>query len=223
MKQAYYHKAYRHRPLKKLITVLTAMLALAAGCAAQRGAGNPDGPTKGQRSVVYPSGDAINFPEDQVIKKPLQATTQWQTVTFEKPLQINLQGTMCLQLAVDVASYISPLDDHPLNSKCNTLECFQNSSGLRRLSDGALVRIEAVLIGDYGEQIRVQPVAYLYPYFDLSVMTVILGYAKDVNFRALPFPDGIRTITAMRIRSTEPFLVRYLWWGVLYEHSDSNE
>jgi hypothetical protein len=45
----------------------------------------------------------------------------------------------------------------------------------------------------------------------------------DKAGRHMPFPNGLRTITAMRIRSNELFLVRYLWWGVFYEHSDPNE
>jgi hypothetical protein len=41
-----------------------------------------------------------------------------------------------------------------------------------------------------------------------------LRYFKDVNAFAPPFPEGIQTFTSMRIRSTAPFRVRYLWWCV---------
>jgi hypothetical protein len=121
---------------------------------------------------------------------------------------------MGLHLVVDQTSYISTLDDHPLNPECNEPECFINAACLRRLSDGALVRPEAVLVGDNGEEVKVRPAGHLYPSFDKHVMTVILRTFKDVNSPSPPFPKGIKAFTAMRIRSTTPFLVRYLWWKV---------
>jgi hypothetical protein len=214
MKQAHINKACRHMPLKIIIAFLAATLALAAGCPAQQGPGRPEGPAADLQPVVYPSERFNKFPEDQVIKKELRVTTQWQTVTFDKPLQINRRGTMGLHLVVDQAPYISTLDDHPLNPECNKPECAIDAYSLRRLSDGALVRPEAVLVGDNGEEVKVRPEGHLYPYFDKHVMTVALGYVKDINSFAPPFPASIKTFTAMRIRSTTPFLVRYLWWKV---------
>ena len=149
-----------------------------------------------------------------MIKKELRVTTQWQTVTFEKPLQINRRGTMGLHLVVDQAPYISTMDDSPLNPECNKPECYKNAYSLRRLSDGALIRPEAVIVGDNGVEVTIRPEGHLYPYFDKHVMTVILATFKDVNSPSPPFPDGIKTFTSMRIRSTTPFLVRYLWWKV---------
>lgn len=164
----------------------------------------------GNRPVNYPEGRAIKFSEEQVIKKEFQVTTQWQTITFEKPLRINRQGLMGLHLAVNQQPYISTIDIHPLNDRSN----IENAYSLRRLSDGVLVKPEAVLIGDNGIEVRVRPVGHLYPYFDKYIMTVVLGTFKDANSPPPPFPEGIRGFTAMRIRSTEPFLVRYLWWCV---------
>jgi hypothetical protein len=43
MKQARDDKAGRHMVLKIVIVVLSATLALALGCAAQQGSGNPEG------------------------------------------------------------------------------------------------------------------------------------------------------------------------------------
>ena len=220
MKQAHDNNAFDPMPLKIIIAFLAATLALAAACTAQKDPGEPEVPAESLRPVIYPPEDLLEFPQDQMIKKALQVTTQWQTVTFEKPLEINRgEGRMGLQLVVDLASYIPPLVDHPLNSKCYTIECIRNSYGLRRLSDGTLIKIEAVLVGDKGEQIRIQPIGYLYPYFDPSVMFVILGYTKKANLSYLPFPEGIQTFTHMRIHSTEPFFVRYLWWSV-YDHPE---
>lgn len=200
--------------LKIPATVFIGILVLAAGCTAQEASGKPGAPAEGIRSVIYPPEGLNKFPEDQVIKKELQVTTQWQTVTFNKPLQINRRGLMNLHLVVDQAPYISIMDDHPLNPECNKPECAIDAYSLRRLSDGALVRPEAVLVGDNGEKVKVRPTGHLYPSFDLNVMTVALGYIKDVNAFAPPFPEGIKTFTAIRIRSTTPFLVRYLWWSV---------
>jgi hypothetical protein len=214
MKQVHDDKAGRHFSLKMVIVVLLATLTLALGCSAQQGSGDPEGQAGELRPVIYPSGGAIKFPEEQVIKKELQVTTKWQTVTFEKPLQINREGLMGLHLVVDQAPYISTTDDHPLNPEVSDAEYQLNAFSLRRRSDGALVRPEAVLVGDNGEEVKVRPDGNLYPFCDLHVMTMALRTFKDF-YSPLPlFSEGIRTITSMRIRGTTPFLVRYLWWKV---------
>ena len=103
-------------PFKVIIAFLAATLALAAGCTAQKDTGEQEVPAGSLRPVIYPPESLNKFPEEQVIKKELQVTTQWQTVTFEKPLQINRRGSMGLHLVVDQAPYISTMDDHPFNS-----------------------------------------------------------------------------------------------------------
>jgi hypothetical protein len=214
MKQAHDDKECKHMPLKVIIAFLAAALALTAGCQAQQGSGKQDGSDMGLRPVVYPSERFNKFPEDQVIKKELQVTTQWQTVTFEKPLQINRRGTMGLHLVVDQELYISTTDDNPRNLDCSDAEYQLNAFSLHRKSDWALVRTEAVLVGDNGKAVKVRPTGHFYPYFDKHVMTMALSSFKDFNSAPPPFPAGIKTITSMRIRSTTPFLVRYLWWKV---------
>ncbi|MBI5552158.1 MAG: hypothetical protein HY911_11685 [Desulfobacterales bacterium] len=200
----------------KIFTVALLLL-MALGC----GGGQVDTPAavpasdaKGRYPVIYPTGRAIKFPEDQVIKKELHVTTQWQTITFEKPLKINRQGIMGLHLVVDKEPYISTIDVHPLNPECNTPDCAIDAACLRRLSDGALVRPEAVLIGNNGVEVSIRPNGHLYPFFDHHVMTMSLGTFKDVNSPPPDFPESIQSFTALRLRATEPFTVRYLWWQV---------
>jgi hypothetical protein len=166
---------------------------------------------KGLRPVNYPTGRALKFSEDQVIKKEFQVSTRWQTITFEKPLQINREGVMGMHLAVDKEPYISTTDTHPLNVAPGDMDI---AYSLRRLSDGALIKPEALLIGDNGVEVRVRPVGHLYPYSDKTIMTIALGTFKDAYSLPPPFPERIKTFTAMRIRSTEPFLIRYLYWNV---------
>jgi hypothetical protein len=169
---------------------------------------------KGRYPLTYPPKSALLFAEDQVIKKEIQVTIQWQTITFERPLQINRQGLMGMHLVVDKEPYISTMDTHPLNPECNEPGCDINAFSLRRLSDGAVVRPEAFLIGDNGVEVSVRPVGHLNPYCDKHVMTMALGTFKDVDSPSPPFPESIKVFTAMRIRATEPFVVRYLWWMV---------
>ena len=169
---------------------------------------------KGRYPVIYPPKSSLQFPEDQVIKKEFEVTTQWQTIIFQKPLRINRQGLMGLHLAVDQEPYISTMDDHPLNPECNTPDCVVNAFCLRRLSDGVLIRPEAILIGDNGVEVRVRSDGHLYPYFDKHIMTIALRTFKDADSPPPEFPVGIKAFTAMRIRSTAPFLVRYLYWNV---------
>jgi hypothetical protein len=202
----------------KMITAIPAvMLLIALGC----GGGQVDTPAaapvsdaKGRYPVIYPPRRALLFPEDWVIKKEIQVTTQWQTITFEKPLKINRQGIMGLHLVVDREPYISTLDTHPLNPECNTPDCAIDAACLRRLSDGAIVRPEAVLVGDNRVEVGIRPDGHLYPYCDSHVMTMALRTFKDMNPLPPDFPEGIQAFTALRIRATEPFVVRYLWWKV---------
>ncbi|MFZ1986534.1 MAG: hypothetical protein WAU91_19145 [Desulfatitalea sp.] len=204
-------------PSKKLPAVLAVLLLIALGC----GGGQVDAPApdpasgaKGRYPVIYPPQSALLFPEDQVIKKEIQVTTQWQTITFEKPLKINRQGLMGLHLVVDRAPYISTMDTHPLNPECNTPDCVIDAYCLLRLSDGAIVRPEAVLVGDNGVEVNVRSLGHLYPYCDTHVMTMALRTFKDVDSPPPDFPESIQAFTALRIRGTEPFVVRYLWWSV---------
>jgi hypothetical protein len=199
-------------PFKSMTAALLALLLLAAGCTADQRSGARTGTAK-NRAVIYPSGRAIKFSEDQIIKKKVQVTTQWQTIAFEKPLKINREGVMGLHLPVIRHPYISTMWDHPLNPECNLPECAIGAFCLRRLSDGELVRPEAVLVGDNGEEVRVRPVGHLHPFFDKNIITVVLG-TFALNDYPPPFPEGIKAFTAMRIRSTEPFVAQYLWWKV---------
>lgn len=200
--------------LKILIIVLMVGLwAISSTCHAQRLDEPPE--NYGVRQWVdYPPKNAPSYPENQIIRKAFEVTTQWQTITFEKPLQINRKGLMGLHLAVDRQLYISTMYNHPLNPKCSKPGCAINAFCLRRLSDGALIRPEAILIGDNGVNVKVRPAGHLYPNFDKDIITMALRTLKDAHSLASPFPKRIKAFKAIRIRSTEPFMVRYLYWKV---------
>lgn len=59
---------------------------------------------------------------------------------------------------------------HKVYNKCNKPGCYKIAACLRRLSDGALVRPEAVLVGDNGVEVSVRPEGHLYPLFDRHVI-----------------------------------------------------
>ncbi len=202
---------------KMFTSVLTVLLFIAFGCHGGQVDNSSPGHApgaKGRYPVIYPTGGAIKFPEDQVIKKEVRVTTRWQTITFEKPLQINRQGLMGLHLAVDQEPYISTTDNDPRNLDCSDAEYQKNAFSLRRRSDGVLVRPEAVLVSDNGVEVKVRPTGHLYPYFDKHVMTIALRTFKDMDSPPPDFPESIQGFTVLRIRSTAPFVIRYLWWKV---------
>jgi hypothetical protein len=207
---------------KMRTAIMAVLLLMALGC----GGGQVDEPVsastpgaKGRYPVIYPPQSSLQFREEQVIKKEIQVTSQWQAITFDKPLKINRQGIMGLHLVVDREPYISTLDTHPLNPECNTPDCAIDAACLRRLSDGAIIRPEAILVGDNGVEVSIRPEGHLYPFFDRHVMTIALATFKNANSPPPPFPEGIQAFTALRIRATEPFVVRYLYWNV-DEHPD---
>jgi hypothetical protein len=196
-----------------IIILMVGLWALSSTCHAQQWVEYPAGDISGQ-AVGSPPKSALKFSEDQIIRKAFDVTTQWQTLTFDPPLQINRKGLMGLHLAVDKNLYISTMVNHPLNPECKKPGCAINAFCLRRLSDGVLIRPEAVLIGDNGAEIKIRPAGHLYPYFDKGVITIALRAFNDASSPPPPFPKGIKAIRAVRIRSTAPFRVSYLYWNV---------
>jgi hypothetical protein len=196
-----------------IIILMIGLWTLSSTCHAQQ---RGEYPATGinEQAVSYPSKSRINFPEEQIIRKAFEVTRQWQTFTFEIPLQINRKGLMSLHLAVDKQLYISTMVNHPLNPECNKPGCAINAFCLRRLSDGVLIRPEAVLVADNGVEVKVRPAGHLYPNFDKNVITLALRACKDAYSHPLPFPKGIKTIKAIRIRGTEPFQIKFLYWNV---------
>jgi hypothetical protein len=208
--------------LKILITVLIfGLWAATSTCQAQQWVEYPADNSGGQPDE-YPLKTARRLPEEQIIKKEFEVTTQWQTITFEKSLQINRKGLMGLHLAVDQQLYISTMYNHPLNPECTKAGCAINAFCLRRLSDGTLIRPEAILVGDDGSEVKIRPAGHLYPYFDKKVITMALRAYEDADSHSPPFPEGIKAFKALRIRSTAPFRVKFLYWNVdrypFYEH-----
>ena len=192
---------------------MVGLWALSSTCHAQQWVEYPSGDVSDQ-AMGSPSKSAFKLSEGQIIRKAFDVTTQWQTLTFDTPLQINRKGLMGLHLAVDKGLYISTMVNHPLNPECKKPGCPINAFCLRRLSDGALIRPEAVLIGDNGVEVKVRPAGHLYPYFDKNVITIALRTFNKAHSLPPPFPKGVKAITAVRIRSTAPFRVSYLYWNV---------
>ena len=196
-----------------IIILMVGLWTLSSTChAQQRGEYHTTGIN--EQAVDCPSKSMIKFPEEQIIRKAFEVTRQWQTFTFEIPLQINRKGLMSLHLAVDKQLYISTMVNHPLNPECNKPGCAINAFCLRRLSDGVLIRPEAILVADNGIEVKVRPASNLYPNFDKDVITMALRAYKNVNLHPLVFPKGIKAFKAIRIRSSESFRIRYLYWNV---------
>jgi hypothetical protein len=203
------------------IVLMFGLWAATATCQAQQWAEYP-ADNSGGKPDDYPPKIARRLPEEQIIKKEFEVTTQWQTITFENPLQINRNGLMGLHLAVDLQLYISTMYNHPLNPECTKTGCAINAFCLRRLSDGTLIRPEAILVGDNGSEVKIRPAGHLYPYFDKKVITMALRAYEDADSLPPPFPKGVKAFKALRIRSTAPFRVKFLYWNVdrypFYEH-----
>lgn len=187
--------------------------ALSSTCHAQQWAVYPANDGNG-KSIDYSPENANQYPEDRIIRKTFEVTTQWQTITFEKPLHINQKGLMGLHLAVDKQLYIPTMYDRPLNPGSDKSKRTANAFYLRRSSDRALIKPEVILIAVNDAEVKVRPAGHLYPFFDKDVITMALRTCKNAKSLPPPFPKGIKAFKAMRIRSTEPFMVKYLYWNV---------
>lgn len=198
------------------ITIIVLMIGLwtpSSICHARQRAANPEnGDFRG--SIDYSPDTAGRHPEGRIIKKALDVTTRWQTITLEKPLQINRTELMCLHLAVDNALYISTMVDHSVNPASKNADCAAEAFCLRRLSDGVLIRPEVILVADNDVEVKLRPAGNLYPFFDRHVITVAMRVFDHTNAFPAHLPKGIETFKAMRIRSSEPFRIRYLYWNM---------
>ena len=200
--------------LRILIMILSIGLwVISSNCHAQEWASYPADDVKAAPLNTL-QNNTYRYTEDAIIQKEFEVTTQWQTITFEKPLQINRKGLMGLHLAVDKRLYISTMFEQPQKAVCSKSGCATNAFCLRRLSDGKLIRPEAILIGNNGIVVKVMPAGNLYPNFDKNVITIALRKLKDNCAPPQPFPKSIKAFKAIRIRSTESFHVRYLFWNV---------
>jgi len=148
------------------------------------------------------------FPEDQRIEGPFQITTEWQTIHFDRPLVINREGFQGLHFAVDSNLYDA-------NSNYD-LEDMPNQANLHR-TDGVVVKPEVVLIGDNGEEVRVQARSNIFLY--AGGMTVGFGPHID-NFTPPPhYPESIHAFRAVRVRGNHPFVANHLQW-LMDSHPD---
>ncbi|MBI3897374.1 MAG: hypothetical protein HY308_03650 [Gammaproteobacteria bacterium] len=143
------------------------------------------------------------FPEDQHVVGPFNITSEWQTITFSKPLAINREGSQSFNFVVDRDRYVP-------NSEYQ-IEDIPNQANLRR-RDGVLVKPEVVLIGDNGQEVLVTAVSNTW----LNVGGLTIGFSMLINpdTPSPPFPEAISAFRAVRVRSNEPFTANYLWWWV---------
>ena len=148
------------------------------------------------------------FPEDRRIGGPFQITTDWQTIRFDPPLRINREGLQVLHFVVDQELY------DPNNMY--DIEDTTNHFSLRR-TDDVLVRPEVVLIGDNNQEVVVSPISNI----RLFSGGLTIGFSTYIDHftPSPPFPEGISTFQAMRVRSNEPFEAQYLYWRMNY-HPD---
>lgn len=153
-------------------------------------------------------GNGYDFPEDRRIDGPFQITTDWQTIRFDRPLRINREGLQALHIVVDQELY-DPNNIYDLEDKANHFN-------LRR-TDGVLVRPEVVLIGDNGQELTVFPISNMGLYS--GGLTIGFSTYIDHHTPSPPFPEGIKSFQAVRVRSNEPFEALYLRWRMNY-HPD---
>lgn len=149
------------------------------------------------------------FPEDQDIDGPFQITTEWQTIRFEQPLEINAEAIQSLNIVVDSERYDSNFDYEN--------EDRSNVFNLRRKKDGVVVKPKAVLIGDGGQEVSLHPTGSTALYSG----GVTVGMSTfDKHYSPIPpFPEEIKVFESVRIRSNVPFTAEQLRWWVS-SHAD---
>ena len=153
--------------------------------------------------------DPHTWPEDQdnLVDGPLDVTAEWQTVTFDDPLQITEEGRQRLHLALDGERFEPNHEYDP--------EDYPNQFNPRR-DDGVLIQPDIFLVGDNGDEVRIYGTGQRLGDFGRRILA--FG-THDGNFEdavsPLPeIPDDIKEIEALRIRSNEPFTIEALHWSV---------
>ena len=149
-----------------------------------------------------------SFPEDQYLDGPIEIGPEWQTITFEAPMEVNREAVQQLEIVVDTNRFDSNFDYED--------EDRYKMFHLRR-NDGVVIKPEAILIGDKGQEIPLVATSTteLYSGGVTAGLRMFIDWTKTIP----PFPEGIRRFTAVQLRTNETIPVEQLRWWVVY-HPD---
>ena len=146
---------------------------------------------------------STEFPEDQRIEGPFEIGPEWQTVTFEKPLELNKEGDQQLHIVVDENLFTSNSDHEAVTRE--TYFYLRNSAGV-------LIEVDMVAVGDNNELVPLTPSSTVALY--TGGLTIGFGMFEDESSPPPPFPADIEYLKAVHIRSEVPFSAEYLRWSV---------
>ncbi|UDL05932.1 hypothetical protein [Marinobacter sp. CA1] len=153
-------------------------------------------------------GAQNDFPENQKIPGPIEASPEWQVIELDQPLRINREAfQQGLHIVVDPEEFSS--NSAHEDALSNDPEHFFDL----RNAENELVVPEVVLVAENGSEIRVVSRSNIRLYE--GGLTVGMRMAPDkVHAPSPPFPEGVEGVSAFRIRSNIPFTVDYFWWLV---------
>lgn len=153
-------------------------------------------------------GERPRFPEDQTMPGPIEVTSEWQTLEFERPLAIHHgEGVQQLHFVVDNTIFGVHDIDEISQDRFFSLKRF----------DGTAVLPEVVLIASDGAELPLMAVSNIGLYS--GGMTIGFGLPHDIWSPSPPFPDNVAAIQSVRFRSDVPLVVERLMWMVRH-HPD---
>lgn len=149
---------------------------------------------------------------NQRIDKSVDVDSEWKTIVFDDPLDLDHDVVQLLHIGLDPALYE---DDLVYTSRKNAASGLKarlpQVMNFRRLSDGQLIVPQIELIGDDGRAVSLRPVmSQSWPNGELSIGYYVRRTGESVNIPG--YPQDLREFKAVRIRSHEPFRVLFLQW-----------
>lgn len=153
-------------------------------------------------------------PADQLVKGPIEITTEWQTIVFDKPLQASphVQAIRLLSCNNQYSFVATSVDEQGLS----------RSDRFKRLADQQVVEPE-IIANDGKNEYRLSASITGYDYAGPTNGCKFVGYSlKGDEPMKLALPEGTQFVS-IKIRANVPMSVDHLYWVASgYERSPND-
>ncbi|MGH1440792.1 MAG: hypothetical protein ACRBBR_11810 [Cellvibrionaceae bacterium] len=168
-------------------------------------------------SLLIATGCSADLPQaaptDQIIKGPFTITAEWQTITFDEPLN-TIPHIQFLELLLDKALY-EPVE----NMKEDEFHII--SSGYKKIGENQPVKVAIILVDNEGKEFRTLLGGSGFRQTELGVYNN-LSYGTNADKGKFIYPKNTK-FTALRIKANEKIRIEHLAWYAPYYYQSPND
>ena len=160
------------------------------------------------------SAQEKNAPTDQLIAGPFTITSEWQIITFGKPLK-TIPHVQSLQILLPQNEY------ERVNLDIKGLRYGEMSGRFKRISDNAVIQLEVVLMTSDGYEYKLLLDSLGWRDIE-NAGYKFLGYNTDTVAGKFYYPKGVEFIS-MKIRSNIDVDISHLSWSASNYYQAPND